>query len=433
VNLTEDQIISLAPDESSMKAGKDLANASKWVTKGANDQAIWGECQGSGSKPYQTQIDLTNIAFKCSCPSRKFPCKHGIGLGLLYSRQSKTFTQQQAPDWVTAWITRRADKEEKKTERKEKPVDEAAQNKRQLAREQKVVDGVEELLLWIKDIVRNGMINVPDKAPAYWEALSKRMVDAQAPGLSAMVKSLGETFFHQEGWQSEFLEKLLNLYLLAKAFQNKENLDELLQQDVRNWIGFTRSQEELKEQQGVSDTWLVLGKQLTEEDNLTIERNWLYGINSNEYALILQFLVGGQAATILLSPGMFIEAELVFYPSVSPMRALIKRQIAGSIQAPQKLFTSWQEIAELETMQCAQFPIRNERPYAIKELLPVNYNNSWWLRDVHNNMTMLKPTFSGIWKLLALGGGKPLHTALVGKENSYEPLGVWLNETYKAI
>ena len=68
MTLSEDQILALAPDEASKKAGLGLANMSKWVSKGANELAIWGECQGSGSKPYQAQIDLSNIAFKCSCP-----------------------------------------------------------------------------------------------------------------------------------------------------------------------------------------------------------------------------------------------------------------------------------------------------------------------------------------------------------------------------
>jgi len=89
--LTEDQILTLAPDEASKKSGKDLANPSKWVSKGANEKALWGEAQGSGSKPYQTQVDLVNIAFKCSCPSRKFPCKHGLGLLLFNARQPNAF------------------------------------------------------------------------------------------------------------------------------------------------------------------------------------------------------------------------------------------------------------------------------------------------------------------------------------------------------
>ena len=111
---TEPEILSLAPDESSKKAGKELANPLKWVSVGANDEAIWGECQGSGSKPYQTQIDLRNIAFKCSCPSRKFPCKHGIALALLHARLPESFKDNQSPAWVTEWISKRAEKEEKR-------------------------------------------------------------------------------------------------------------------------------------------------------------------------------------------------------------------------------------------------------------------------------------------------------------------------------
>ena len=71
MNLTEDQIFSLAPDESSKKSGKELANPSKWVSKAINEKALWGECQGSGSKPYQTQIDISNVASICFVENNK--------------------------------------------------------------------------------------------------------------------------------------------------------------------------------------------------------------------------------------------------------------------------------------------------------------------------------------------------------------------------
>jgi hypothetical protein len=433
VNLTEDQILTLAPDEASKKAGKDLANLSKWASKGANEQALWGECQGSGSKPYQTTIDLTNLAFKCSCPSRKFPCKHGIALGLLFVRQSSLFTKTEAPAWVTEWISKRAQKEEKKAEKKDKPVDEAAQANRQQAREQKVADGLEELLTWIKDLVRNGIINVPDKGYVHWDGMAKRMVDAQSPGLAGMIRGLGTINFFREGWQSVFMDSLLNIYLVAKGYQNKETLDPLVVQDLRNWVGFTQSQEELKEQQGILDTWLVLGKQVSEEDNLTVERNWLYGINTNQYALVLQFIVKGQGATVLLSPGMYIEAELVYFPSASPLRALIKRQTGTTAKAPLHLFGSWKEVAEAEAAVCSAFPVRTERPYVITEILPVQYNGGWWLKDANNNLAAIKEDFGSIWKLLALSGGHSLNMAVVGKENRYEPIGVWDAQTYKVV
>jgi uncharacterized Zn finger protein len=94
---TTEQVLSLAPDASSAKAGRDLAAARKWLTLGQEGQAVWGECQGSGKSPYQTQIDLSEPAFRCTCPSRKFPCKHGLGLLLLRVDQPAAFPQQTAP------------------------------------------------------------------------------------------------------------------------------------------------------------------------------------------------------------------------------------------------------------------------------------------------------------------------------------------------
>jgi hypothetical protein len=433
LTLTEDQILTLAPDEPSKKSGKDLAAPAKWVTRGANHKAIWGECQGSGSKPYQTQIDVNDIAFKCSCPSRKFPCKHGIALGLLYVRQPDIFIDAAMPPWVDEWISRRLQKEETKTEKKEKPIDEAAQAKRKQARDRKVADGIEELLIWIKDIIRNGIINIPDKGFPYWEGMARRMIDAQSPGLAGMVKGLGNTNFFKEGWQSTFLDNLLNIYLIAKGYQNREMLDEMLLQDVKNWIGFTVNQEELMGQEGYSDEWLILGKQVSEDDNLTIERNWLYGINSNRYALVLQFIVNGQGASLLLSPGMCIAAELVYYPSVLPMRALIKRQTVTEVKHPLQWFNSWKEVVETESSLCSLLPVRNERPYVIRNLVPVQYERGWWLKDSNSDMFPIRAGFSGLWKLLGLSGGFSLDMVVVGKEDTYEPIGVWHNQSYKVI
>ncbi|WP_276479363.1 SWIM zinc finger family protein [Paraflavitalea pollutisoli] len=434
MHLSEEQVLALAPDESSKKSGKDLSNPSKWVSKGANEAALWGECQGSGSKPYQTQVDRANIAFKCSCPSRKFPCKHGIGLLLLHARQAASFTDTEAPAWVSEWINKRTEKQEKQTEKKEKPVDEAAQAKRQQARQQKVADGISELLLWVKDIIRNGLLNMPDKDAAFFENIARRMVDAQAPGLANMVRSLGELNFYREGWQSEFLDQLLRIYLVTTGYTHSEQLPEGLQQDLRNFIGFTQNQEALKEQAGVLDTWLVMGKQTTEEDNLTIDRSWLYGVNSNSYALILQFTVRGQGAVAVpLTPGIFIEAELVFYPSAIPLRAIIKKQINSNGVAKYKGFANWQEVTNAETSYSSLVPFRSDRPYIIEQLRPVQHQQQWWLQDSSHALMPISADFRNIWKLLALSGGAPLNVAVIGKEKSFMPIGVWHDQLYKLL
>lgn len=434
MHLSEEQVLAMAPDESSKKSGKELSNPSKWVSKGANEAALWGECQGSGSKPYQTQVDLANIAFKCSCPSRKFPCKHGIGLLLLFARQQASFTVSEAPAWVTDWLSKRTERQEKQEEKKDKPVDEAAQAKRQQARQQKVGDGVEELRLWIKDIVRNGLLNIPEKGSVYFENMGRRMVDAQAPGLANMVKGLGAVNFFREGWQVQFLDQLVRIYLVIEGFGQQAQLPEELQQDIRTLIGFTQNQEALKEQTGITDTWLVLGKQITEEDNIVTERNWLYGTSSKQYALVLQFIVRGQGVgTITLTPGLFIEAELVYFPSVTPLRAIIKKQISSNTVNHFERFANWQQVTEVETDLASQLPLRSDRPYIIEQLRPVQYNQQWWLQDANNALMPISPDFTNTWKLLSLSGGEALNMAVIGKEKLFVPIGVWHNNQYKLL
>jgi len=107
MNFSPEQIIALAPDAPSAKAGRSLATARKWFARGCDERAVWGECQGSGQEPYRTQIDLTEPAFGCTCPSRKFPCKHALGLFLLFAAEGQTFERPERPAWVAEWLEKR--------------------------------------------------------------------------------------------------------------------------------------------------------------------------------------------------------------------------------------------------------------------------------------------------------------------------------------
>jgi hypothetical protein len=53
---TVDRVMQLAPDASSAKAGQGLAASRHWVSAGHEGNSLWGERQGSGSKPYQLRI-----------------------------------------------------------------------------------------------------------------------------------------------------------------------------------------------------------------------------------------------------------------------------------------------------------------------------------------------------------------------------------------
>lgn len=157
MDLSQDAVLALAPDEASIKAARGLMAPAKWPLLGADEHAIWGECQGSGSKPYQVQVDRCGPAFKCSCPSRKFPCKHGLALMLLVGQQP--CSNSVPPVWVTEWLDSRRQRSEKTATRPQAPSgpDPAAQARRDAQREQRMQAGLQELQTWLCDQLRQGL------------------------------------------------------------------------------------------------------------------------------------------------------------------------------------------------------------------------------------------------------------------------------------
>ncbi len=434
MHLSEDQILVLAPDESSKKSGKELANFSKWSNLGYNEAALWGECQGSGKNPYKTQVDLSNIAFKCTCPSRKFPCKHGLGVLLLYVRQQQLFALAESPDWVKEWIGKREEKAEKKSEKASKPVDAEAQAKRAAQRQKKVEGGMEELHLVLKDIVRNGILTVPEKATTLFDNLSKRMIDAQASGLAYMIRDLAEINYFKENWHTEFLDKLSRIHLISSAFNIHEQLPEPMKEEVRSLIGFSTSIEELKQQSGLPDKWYVLAKRAEQQDQIQIQKTWLLGLNSGKYAQILQFYVKSQSPEINLTPGTFIDAELSFYKSVTPYRAILKnltKIIPAAIQNDG--FTHWKNLIDYEKTLLQLSPFIHEQVYLIQNISLAYANGNWYMKDAEGIALELNTSETTRLRMLAITGGKAFYAIVTGLEGRYLPMAISINDTYQAL
>src|SRR5690242_12024748 len=104
--ITPEQALALAPDNSSAQAGKKLAVAKHWKNLGRTTTALWSECQGSAL--YQVRVDLNGMAVRCSCPSRKLPCKHGLGLILLSVNDPSALPEVEPPEWVAVWLAKRS-------------------------------------------------------------------------------------------------------------------------------------------------------------------------------------------------------------------------------------------------------------------------------------------------------------------------------------
>ena len=180
----------LASDAASVAVARRLARPAPWSQTGFDERAVWGLCQGSGSRPYQTQVDVSGPAFKCSCPSRKLPCKHALALLLL--RAGGHLAAGSAPAWVEEWLSSRSERAARPARAPgEPPRDPEAAAKRAAEREARVAAGVEDLRTWLRDVVRGGLAAGRLRTWEEWDAFAARLVDAQAPGAASRLRSLG--------------------------------------------------------------------------------------------------------------------------------------------------------------------------------------------------------------------------------------------------
>jgi hypothetical protein len=434
---TPEQVLALAPDAASVKNGRDLATLRKWSSLGRDTLVIWGECQGSGKHPYRTQIDVSEPAFRCSCPSRKFPCKHGLGLFLLLIENPQEFEEKEPPDWVAEWLTTRSQQAEKKVENQAKQqrqeVDPVAQAKRAATRQQKVSTGIQELRLWLEDRIRQGLVTVQQESYQRWDTVAARMVDAQAPGLARQLRECAGIAHTGTGWSDRLLAQLSRLYLITEGFQQIENLSIEVQADLRTQIGWTISQEEVLRGQSQSDLWLVVGQCAVVEDRLRIRRTWLFGLSRATFALLLDFAHGQQPFEQNLLPGTCLEAELVFYPGAYPLRALIKTRqeaVLPSKQPPAKV-----EITEAIASYSQAFavcPWIEQFPLLLQAVVPIRVDEAWLIQDAKGVVLPLSPRLEPKqgWQLLAVSGGYPL--TLFGEWDGTDllPLSVWAEEVF---
>src|SRR3954465_531287 len=102
------KIEELAPDQASLSSAAKLKKAGAWSLLAGNDAGlIWGECQGSGASPYRVVCSEADLGYKCTCPSRKFPCKHTLALMWMRAEGKLAFKREAAPAWVGDWLARR--------------------------------------------------------------------------------------------------------------------------------------------------------------------------------------------------------------------------------------------------------------------------------------------------------------------------------------
>ena len=204
--LTLEKIEALAPDQSSIDAARKLLKPGGWPRL-ADDGGglVWGECQGSGATPYRVVISESDAGYKCSCPSRKFPCKHSLALMWMRVEGKVGFAAAEVPEWVRDWVSRRrgpgtvaapdakearpkasmaasqAEVGDAASDPKAEERAAAARQRNRGEREAAILAGLDELDTWLSDQVDRGVAALVAQRRRCWLVLNKiDLVPAQA-------------------------------------------------------------------------------------------------------------------------------------------------------------------------------------------------------------------------------------------------------------
>ncbi|MFF4981519.1 SWIM zinc finger family protein [Streptomyces sp. NPDC001046] len=435
VRWTAEQVLALAPDAASRKAGSKLATAGPWSEAGsAGEGAVWGLCKGSGSKPYQTVVDLADAsgpAYKCSCPSRKFPCKHALGLLLLWAGGDGAVPAGEPPEWAAQWTAaRRRRAEEKKdgdgTGAPSGSADPEAARRRAERRAERVTAGATELEQRLADLLRGGLASAEQAGYRLWEETAARMVDAQAQGLAARVRELGAIPSTGPGWPVRLLEECALLHLLGQGWLRRERLPDGLAATVRSRMGLPASADGPPQK----DTWLVLAQYDTTDPRLTTRRTWLYGADTQRTVLLLSYGAAGRAPELSLPVGLALEAEVSAYPGAGQPRVALGEQFAPPAPTairPPGLTTARAAARYGDALR--DDPWLESVPVTLDRVVPVPDGDSWQVADADEDaalpLTPAARSRPGLWRLVALSGGAPVKVFGECGHQGFTPLTAW--------
>jgi len=359
-----EQVEAIAPSPAALSAARPLTTVTRWGGLGADDRAVWGSCRGTGAEPYDTMVDHVGVVSRCSCPSRRHPCKHVLALLLLWTNGD--VPDASPPPGVTTWLEKQSPRATVSDPRRgsvttptptsttpspaanevpadevpadevpadEVPADEGVRDddssddspdrdRQRDERVERMFAGLTELDRWLDDRMRTGLADPALAKYATWDDLAARLVDAQAGSLANRIRRLAGLVGASPDWHSDVLAELGLLHLLAQAGRRLGSLPGPLADAVATTVGWQVRQADVLAGVPDTDTWVVAGRSDTREDRIEVRRHWLRGATSGRWALLLSFAAYRQSLDTSLTVGTAVAADLHRYPGPA-LRALM--------------------------------------------------------------------------------------------------------------
>ena len=428
-------------------------------------------------------VDHVGVASRCTCPSRRHPCKHVLALLLLWCNGDVAETT--APAGVVAWLGSRqvSDTTSDSSSSETSPTSETStsdevptradtpssgvesevgvdrgehergvvsdtpgglsdtlrdrdtsrdrvdeMHDRDRARDERVermYAGLTELDRWLDDRMRTGLADPALAKYATWDELAARLVDAQAGSLANRIRRLAGLVGASPDWHSDVLAELGLLHLLAQAGRRLGSLPGPLADAVATTVGWQVRQADVLAGVPDTDTWVVAGRSDTREDRIEVRRYWLRGATSGRWALLLSFAAYRQSLDTTLAVGTAISADLHRYPGPA-LRSLIGAR-HGDPAEPSRppavdIVSACGEIG----MLLAAEPWLDRVPFTVTSSIAVN-GQTFALTDATGTVALIA-TGRPLATLLAVAGGESVDVTCEWTPHGVVPLTVHLDD-----
>ncbi|XWN30121.1 MAG: SWIM zinc finger family protein [Devosia sp.] len=378
-------------------------------TGGGGSGACVGACQGSGANPYRVVFDSNDHGYMCTCPSRKFPCKHVLALMWMFADGADAFAPGETPDWVNDWIGRRRKpsgsaaraapsaagkslsaakipEAPKAKDPKAEARAQAAAKKRAEETEAALMGAMDDLETWIADQLRTGLSGLLADLTPRLRAIAARMVDGKATALAGRLDEISAevSVLPSQERVDGLISHLGKLVLLAKAFRANPKDPAL----YRSIASAEARESVLASPQAlrVKARWEVVGERTkTRRDGLVSQATWLLNLDggAQSFALLLDFFpasAGSRGAAFAV--GEQFQGELAYYPAAAPLRAVIAERSALADPAawPMPSADPLAPVARLETLA----PWETVTPILLPEgrVVMSSKRRAWWRASV---------------------------------------------------
>lgn len=263
IELTTAYADSLAPNSATIKNAQGLVQKNKFASLHHSDTGdlLFGECQGSGSSNYRTSADFAmpeKPVFRCTCPSRQFPCKHSLGLLYAYI-QGKSFTAASVPDDLAAKREKAEKREEKKQEAADTPAKPKKVNKSALLKKIKAqLEGLDMLDTLVQTLISQGLGTLDQKSLKTLQGQVKELGNFYLSGAQNELRQLALLLSPEDKAEPRYayaIEQLTSLHAMVKKgrtylearLDSNGDLPQDTESELEEWLGHAWQLADLKQ------------------------------------------------------------------------------------------------------------------------------------------------------------------------------------------